>query len=700
MTRGDVNVAKQAVLDNVPKCMDEDQIDYLANLIETLVGDDDADPDSIRSDFKDAVVSFADDLDDFSADDADAFCEKVMRETFGSAGNAAVADCGESGIEVDADCLCNVPNLLLMYGGSPVPLLKSATLRLMRGHRYGVIGANGSGKTTLMAKIASKDILGFPQELGVVHLRHESILHGTSPKTTVTEYAEKKTGSKASEQDVSQALRDVGFDSEELLGKTVRALSGGWQMRLALACAMAQKASLLLLDEPTNHLDAAAVEWLVGWVNRTCVGGVEGGTAIIVSHDPAFLNLVCTDIIHFTSDAKLVYHPGDFEAFKRKELGGDDAKAQTLLSVAKSDESSAGGYAAASLSVPEPDALVFPAPEKLVSNGMTNPVVLTVSNGSFQHKGAEKAVLDGVNLEIRPCSRVAIVGKNGSGKSTLLSLLAGRLPLKGGELWLDQRLRVAYIEQHTESQLRNFMDCKPYEYLQLRFKRGYDSEVPQRAVYKPTPKEAKRIKEVARQHGKRGKEVELILSRQITNHTKGACLYEVQWKDLGPAENTFEKAERLRMLNVGYMVDEFNQMMNDAWGEAPERPLTDREVCRHLEDFGLSEDVARRSAISKLSSGQKNKLMLAASFWTRPHVVFLDEPTNALDMETVAALTQALVKFKGGYVVVSHNQDFVDEICEELWEVADGQVVVRQSGPESQASKAATSAKQTTKSGK
>merc|ERR1711971_1505541 len=64
-------------------------------------------------------------------------------------------DSGAKGAAGD-DCLCHVSNMLLMYGGSPQPLLRNATLELRRGHRYGVIGSNGSGKTTLMARLASK----------------------------------------------------------------------------------------------------------------------------------------------------------------------------------------------------------------------------------------------------------------------------------------------------------------------------------------------------------------------------------------------------------------------------------------------------------------------------------------------------------------------------------------------------------------
>jgi len=257
-------------------------------------------------------------------------------------------------------------------------------------------------------------------------------------------------------------------------------------------------------------------------------------------------------------------------------------------------------------------------------------------------------------------------------------LAATGLPL-GGQLWQHPSLRLVYVSQHADSHLGNYMSCTPYEYIQLRFKKGYDCEAPPLPAIPLEKKQQLRIKSIARQQGKRGKEVEAVISRQmeqIDNQTR-RCLYEVKWKDLGPAENSFEKFERLKTLGVEHLVHQFNEMMSAAWGDAPERPLTDRVIITHLTDFGLPEDAARNRRISMLSSGQKAKLMFAASFWTVPHIVCFDEPTNYLDADTVKALAKALRKFKGGYLVVSHNQEFVAEIADELWEVADGKVTVR-----------------------
>merc|ERR1719188_2783231 len=82
-------------------------------------------------------------------------------------------------------------------------------------------------------------------------------------------------------------------------------------------------ADVLLLDEPTNHLDTAAVEWL----SEYCSG--LKGTCLIISHEPEFLDAVCTDIIHF-DEQKLKYYGGNFSHFLAKASLNDE-EAQAVL---------------------------------------------------------------------------------------------------------------------------------------------------------------------------------------------------------------------------------------------------------------------------------------------------------------------------------------------------------------------------------
>ena len=65
---------------------------------------------------------------------------------------------------------------------------------------------------------------------------------------------------------------------------------------------------------------------------------------------------------------------------------------------------------------------------------------------------------------------------------------------------------------------------------------------------------------------------------------------------------------------------------------------------------------------------------LSAVSYARPHVLVMDEPTNNLDLESVAALAECVQGFQGAVVVVSHDQFFVDAVCNEAWVVNGGKV--------------------------
>ena len=75
-----------------------------------------------------------------------------------------------------------------------------------------------------------------------------------------------------------------------------------------------------------------------------------------------------------------------------------------------------------------------------------------------------------------------------------------------------------------------------------------------------------------------------------------------------------------------------------------------------------------------LSGGQRSRVALAAVSYVQPHVLILDEPTNNLDLESVAALADAVEAFQGGVVLVSHDQYFVGRVAKEVWLVAKGGV--------------------------
>lgn len=59
------------------------------------------------------------------------------------------------------------------------------------------------------------------------------------------------------------------------------------------------------------------------------------------------------------------------------------------------------------------------------------------------------------------------------------------------------------------------------------------------------------------------------------------------------------------------------------------RPLVRREIEKHFADFGLEPEFVSHNTMRGLSRGQKVKIVLRAATWRRPHVVCIDEPTNA-----------------------------------------------------------------------
>merc|ERR1719215_115316 len=136
-------------------------------------------------------------------------------------------------------------------------------------------------------------------------------------------------------------------------------------------------------------------------------------------------------------------------------------------------------------------------------------------------------------------------------------------------------------------------------------------------------------------------------------------------------QHTFETLEKLRLLGCEGMASACNlRIATLAAGE--QRVCSRREIVKHLESFGIDEEMTCNRQIGGFSAGQKSKLALACATWTRPHLIALDEPTNYLDVGTVDSLARALKNFRGGVVVVTHSRDFIEKVCTEEWLVEDG----------------------------
>ena len=100
---------------------------------------------------------------------------------------------------------------------------------------------------------------------------------------------------------VGTVLNGLGFESASFTDMAEH-LSGGWQMRLALAKLLLSAPDLLLLDEPTNHLDLDARNWLEEYLTS------YPHSVIVVSHDRYFLDAVVTRIADLSLSTITDYH--------------------------------------------------------------------------------------------------------------------------------------------------------------------------------------------------------------------------------------------------------------------------------------------------------------------------------------------------------------------------------------------------------
>ncbi|KAJ5557024.1 Armadillo-like helical [Penicillium frequentans] len=507
-------------------------------------------------------------------------------------------------------------NFSLAYGG--MLLLSHTNLRLLKGHRYGLCGRNGAGKSTLMRSIANEKLEGFPLSL--------SILEYVSKDPQIA-----SEGKEA----ISSVLLEFGFTDgpEGRQAQPVGSLSGGWKMKLALARAMLMKADVLLLDEPTNHLDVANVKWLQEYLKKH-----TDITSLIVSHDSGFLDEVCTDIYHYESK-KLVCYPGNLAAFVKVK--------------------------------PE---VQVPPPGILSGIKSATRSIMRMTNVSYQYPGAPKPSLHDASLSLTLSSRVAIIGGNGAGKSTFIKILTGETIPSSGKVEKHPNLRIGYIKQHALEHVEMHLEKTPSQYLQWRYANGDDREVFLKQTRILTEADKKLLDTpIDLGDGRGPRRIEAIMGRQ---KWKKSFQYEVKWVGLLPKNNVMISRETLTELGFFKMVQEFDDHEASREGLGF-RVLDPPTISKHFEDIGLDPEIANHNEISGLSGGQKVKVVLAGAMWNNPHLLVLDEPTNFLDRDSLGGLAVAIRDFKGGVVMISHNEEFVGALCPEQLHIADGRVVSR-----------------------
>jgi ATP-binding cassette subfamily F protein 3 len=104
------------------------------------------------------------------------------------------------------------------------------------------------------------------------------------------------------------------------------------------------------------------------------------------------------------------------------------------------------------------------------------------------------------------------------------------------------------------------------------------------------------------------------------------------------------------------------------------RPTWERRLIQgHLGRFGFPGDEVQRIAAT-LSGGERARLALAMLLLSRSNLLILDEPTNHLDVESIEALEDALERYDGTIILVSHDRELLRALTSRLWVLHDRRI--------------------------
>jgi ATP-binding cassette subfamily F protein 3 len=398
----------------------------------------------------------------------------------------------------------NLAGIAKRYG--PQVVLADVTWSVPDGARVGLTGPNGAGKSTLLRIIAGEvepdaGTIALPRGAQVGYLPQHVLgtrgvtvrahalaafadLHALEERRTSLEHALATVppdgadygplmerymavceewdhrGRYDTESEADAVLCGLGFRPDDL-ARDCAELSGGWQMRVALAQLLLRRPDFLLLDEPTNYLDLEARTWLEEFLVQ------YPGTLIMVAHDRYFLD-VTVDHIAEVLHGRVTDYPMNYSRYlaereerleqARKAYEDQKAEIERIEAFIHRFRYQASKAALVQSRVkqlekierlPPPDGHERTLKIRLPEAPRSGRAVLELK--AARKRYGDVAVYDGADVLIERGQRVALVGPNGAGKTTLLKLLAGVLPLDGGELRVGHNVKIGYFAQdHAE----------------------------------------------------------------------------------------------------------------------------------------------------------------------------------------------------------------------------------------------------------
>ena len=510
--------------------------------------------------------------------------------------------------------------IVLSFGARD--LIRNATLNLQAGSRAALTGPNGAGKSTLMkiaagllkpdsgeviitkgARVVYLPQTGIRFEHGTVHDiaeqgfwffqnlldEQERIGHllesaGLSEKETarlIDQHHEigealENAGYWRREEKIADVLRGLDFKHRDF-DRSAAELSGGWQMRLALARVLLEDPDIMLLDEPTNYLDLEARTWLENFLRE------YRGAVLVVSHDRYFLDVTVREVYELFNGT-LTRYAGTysqyetrrsqelaalFEAWERQQE--EIQHIEDFIRRFRYKESKAPQVQSRIKMLEKITPIEIPEGMKHIhfsfpSAPRSGQVVVRIRDLSKAY--GNQLVIGAFSLEVERGRKLALVGPNGAGKSTLMRLISGSDPNFTGSISLGANVQIGYFSQ--------------------------------------------------------------------------------------------ESAE---LMESGATVEE------EAASVCPPDMLP---KLRNLLGAFLFRDDDIEKPISVLSGGERSRLALLKLLLKPSNLLVLDEPTNHLDLTSKDILLEALKKYEGTVIFVSHDRQFLDELADRVLELSCG----------------------------
>ena len=364
-------------------------------------------------------------------------------------------------------------------------LFHDISFGIAEGQKVGLIAQNGTGKSTLLNILGGKDSadagsIVYRRDLRIGYLEQEPhypmeltvieacFWHGNSTTNLIREYERcLSTEGNPGLQDILDRMDhenawDYESRSKQILGKLqitdfnqpLSQLSGGQLKRVALANVLITEPDFLILDEPTNHLDLTMIEWLEGYLSRSCM------TLLMVTHDRYFLDRVCNVILEMDDQTVYPFH-GNYAYYLEKRQERIDAT-NSMITRANNlyrteldwmrRQPQARGHKARYREEAFYE-LEKVAKRRLIEERVKLEVKSTyigskIFEAEYVSKAfGEKVILRDFYYNFSRYEKMGIVGGNGTGKSTFIKMLLGQVLPDSGRFVVGETVRFGYFSQ-------------------------------------------------------------------------------------------------------------------------------------------------------------------------------------------------------------------------------------------------------------